>query len=86
MITNKIFEEELSKQLKTVMGENAVWGSIRINNEKTAIISSESDKKKQMHLLVMALTNNVPQSLNIDPVEFIKELLRMAKEEKQNNQ
>ena len=86
MITNKIFEEELPKRLKTVMGGNAVWGSIRINNGKTAIISSESDKKEQMQLLVMALTNNVPQSLNIDPEEFIKELLRMAKEEKKNNQ
>ena len=65
-MTNKIFEEELPKRLKTVMGENAVWGSIRINNGKTAIISSKSDKKEQMKLLVMALTNNVPQPLNID--------------------
>ena len=86
MITNKIFEEELPKRLKTVMGEDAVWGSIRINNGKTSIISSESDKKKQMHFFVGALTGNVPLALNIDPEEFIKELLRMAKEEKKNNQ
>ena len=81
---NKIFEEELPKRLKTVLGDNAVWGSIRVNDGKINITSYTDDKYKQIMLLSMAITQNIAFSLNIDPNEFMKELLRIAKEEKKN--
>ena len=86
MQEQKNFEEELAKRLKTVLSPNAVWGSIRINNGKATITSYTDDKKDQMIFLALAIIQNIPFSLNMDPEEFGKELLRMAREIKKEPQ